>query len=198
MGLLDQILGGEMGGGMARRGGGGLGGAMGGGLGGAMGGPLGGVLGGMLGGGSRGGMGNKLAMGVLLALLVKAARDHSRPGEGRSFDADTGGGMGGLGGLLGGLGGAGALGGLIGQLQQRGLGAQANSWVSSEPNQQVTPHQLADALGDDTVDELAQQTGMPRDALLADLARELPEAVNQATPSGRLPSDEDLHRIVAG
>lgn len=182
MGLLDQIVGGAMGGGMGRaRSGGGLGGG----------------LGGMLGGG-RGGMGNKLAMGVMLALLVKAARDRGRPAEGRTFEPGRagGGGLGGLGGLLGGLGGAGALGGLIGQLQQRGLGHQTQSWVSTGQNEPVTPHQLADALGDDTIQELQQQTGMPREALLSELARELPEAVNQATPSGQVPSDQELYRMV--
>jgi uncharacterized protein YidB (DUF937 family) len=196
MGLLDQIVGGAMRGGMGGAGRGGMAGGMGG----PLAGPLGGVLGGMLGGGARGGMGNKLAMGVLVALLVKAARDHSRPAEGRSFDSNqgAGGGLGGLGGLLGGLGGAGALGGLIGQLQQRGLSQQANSWVGSGHNEQVTPHQLADALGDDTIQALEQQTGMPREALLSELARELPEAVHQATPSGQLPNDQDLHRLVGG
>ena len=184
MGLLDQMMGGAM-------------------RGNPTGGGLAGGLGGMLGGGSRGGMGNKLAMGVMLALLVKAARDQSRPAEGRSFDGARGGagevgGMsgGGLGGLLGGLGGAGALGGLLGQLKSRGLGAQADSWVSTGQNQQVAPQQLAEALGDDTVEELQQQTGMSRDALLGELAHELPEAINQATPSGQLPDDDELHRMV--
>ena len=180
MGLLDQMMGGAM-------------------RGNPTGGGLAGGLGGMLGGGSRGGMGNKLAMGVMLALLVKAARDQSRPAEGRSFGgAGEVGGMsgGGLGGLLGGLGGAGALGGLLGQLKSRGLGAQADSWVSTGQNQQVAPQQLAEALGDDTVEELQQQTGMSRDALLGELAHELPEAINQATPSGQLPDDDELHRMV--
>ncbi|MCZ7010107.1 YidB family protein, partial [Salmonella enterica] len=81
---------------------------------------------------------------------------------------------------------------------QRGLSQQANSWVGTGHNEQVTPHQLADALGDDTVQELQQQTGMPREALLAELARELPEAIHQATPSGQLPNDEDLHRLARG
>lgn len=181
MGLLDQIIGGAMAQGRSS----------------GMGSGMGGALGGMLGGGSRGGMGNKLAMGVMLALLVKAARDQSRPTEGRSFDK-AGGGLGGLGGLLGGLGGSGALGGLVGQLQQRGLSAQANSWVSTGQNEPVSPHQLADALGDDTIQELQQQTGMPREALLDELARELPEAVNQATPAGHVPDDQELKRMVGG
>lgn len=160
---------------------------------------------------------SKLAAGVLLALAVKHMRDRQRSAEGRSFDADRSagapqaGGMGdilgglggmlggragggGLGGILGGLGGAGALGGLIAAMQQKGLGQQANSWVGTGANQPVAPNQLADALGDDTVQELQEQTGLPRDQLLAQLAQELPDAVDQATPDGRIPEDHELNR----
>lgn len=107
----------------------------------------------------------------------------------------AGAGGGGLSSILGGLGGAGALGGLIGALQQKGLGQEANSWVGTGANQPVAPRQLAEALGEDTVQDLQQQTGLPREQLLADLADELPEAVNQATPEGRLPDDQELDRI---
>ena len=163
----------------------------------------------------KAGMGQTLAAGVLLALLVKAARQHAQPAEGRSFDPGHGagpavggglggvlgglggmlGGGGGLGSILGGLGGAGALGGLIGQLQQKGYGRQVNSWVGSGQNEPLAPNQLADALGEDTVQDLQQQTGMPRDSLLAELAHVLPEAVHEATPAGRLPTDDELHHI---
>lgn len=107
-------------------------------------------------------------------------------------------GGGGLGGLLGGLGGAGALGALISQFQQKGYGQQVNSWVSPGPNQPIAPHEVADALGEDTVQQLQQQTGLPRDALLQDLTHVLPEAVNEVTPQGRAPNDEELHQIATG
>jgi uncharacterized protein YidB (DUF937 family) len=46
------------------------------------------------------------------------------------------------------------------------------------------------------VNELQQQTGMPRQQLLNDLAHELPQAINEATPQGRLPeSDDELHEV---
>ena len=156
---------------------------------------------------------SKLAAGVLVALAVKHMRDRQQSAESRTFDTSQpqaqpqgggmggglgsilGGGGGGLGGLLGGLGGAGALGGLIGALQQKGLGQQANSWVSTGANQPVAPHQLADALGEDAVQELQQQSGLPREQLLAELSHELPEAVNQATPEGRLPDEGELNRL---
>ena len=163
---------------------------------------------------------SKLAAGVLVALAVQHMRNRQRAPEGRSFDAAPGapqgggmgdilgglggilggargGGGGGLGGILGGLGGAGALGGLISAMQQKGLGQQAHSWVGAGANEPVAPHQLADALGEDTVEELQEQTGLPREQLLSQLAQELPEAVNQATPEGRVPDDDELDRLAA-
>lgn len=107
----------------------------------------------------------------------------------------AGSGMGsGLGGLLGGLGGAGALSSLIGQFQQKGFGQQVQSWVGAGQNQPIAPHEVEKALGDNTINALTQQTGMPREQLLGELAHELPQAINEATPQGRLPaSDEELH-----
>ena len=105
-------------------------------------------------------------------------------------------GGGGLGGLLGGLGGAGALGSLISQFQQSGHGEQVNSWVSQGQNRAIAPHEVQQVLGEDTLQQLEQQTGLPRDQLLAQLARELPEAISEATPQGRVPADdEELHEV---
>ena len=62
---------------------------------------------------------------------------------------------GGLGGLLaGGAAGSilsGGLGDLLNQFQQKGLGDQANSWVSNGPNKQIAPGDLANALGADQI-----------------------------------------------
>ena len=97
--------------------------------------------------------------------------------------------------MRGNLGGAGALGGLLGKLRQGGLGEQANSWVATGANQPVAPQQLEQALGDDAINQLQQQTGMPREQLVNELAQHLPEAISEATPNGTVPDDEELHRI---
>lgn len=160
---------------------------------------------------SKPGMGETVAAGVVLALLVKAIRSHQNAQAGAASAApqaqgqpQAGGGLlgglggilgSGLGGVLGGLGGAGALGGLIGQLQNKGLGDQVNSWVSTGQNQSVAPQQLEQALGGETLDELQQQTGLPRDQLLSELSQHLPEAINEATPHGRIPDDDELNHI---
>jgi uncharacterized protein YidB (DUF937 family) len=107
---------------------------------------------------------------------------------------------GGLGGLLGG-GSAGAvvssgLGNLIKDFQQSGYGQAAQSWVGQGANQEIAPNDLAKAIGPDALNAIAQQTGMNRDDLLAALSRHLPELINQLTPSGRLPTEQEASRMV--
>ncbi|KRR14501.1 hypothetical protein CQ12_33215 [Bradyrhizobium jicamae] len=103
---------------------------------------------------------------------------------------------GGLGGLLaGGAAGtilSGGLGDLMKQLQQNGLGDQADSWVSNGPNKEVAPGDLANALGADQIESLASQSGLSRNDLLQGLSQFLPDVVNHLTPDGRLPDENEL------
>jgi len=41
-----------------------------------------------------------------------------------------------------------------------------------------------------------QQTGMKRADLLSGLSQHLPDLINQLTPNGRLPTDEEASRTV--
>jgi uncharacterized protein YidB (DUF937 family) len=103
---------------------------------------------------------------------------------------------GGLGGLLaGGAAGSvisGGLGDLLKQFQQAGQGDTANSWVSPGPNKQISPGDLASALGADQINTLASQTGLSRDDLLAGLSQHLPDVINHLTPHGRLPNPNEV------
>jgi uncharacterized protein YidB (DUF937 family) len=107
---------------------------------------------------------------------------------------------GGLGSLLGGLGGAGLLSGGIGELVERfkrnGQGQAADSWVGTGPNQPLGPDQLEKAIGPEVLDSLTQHTGLGRDELLSRLTRELPDAVNEFTPQGRLPTETEAARLL--
>ena len=109
--------------------------------------------------------------------------------------------QGAAGGLLGGLfnGGVGSdktlsggLGDLLGTFTGSGQGAVADSWVQTGPNQEIDEHQLSDALGVDTIDQLAMETGLSRDELLSRLKVVLPTAVDTLTPAGRLPVAEEI------
>ena len=107
---------------------------------------------------------------------------------------------GGLGGILGGAAAgsvlSGGLGNLIKELQEGGHGQVAQSWVGTGPNEDIAPHHLADALGTDTLDALSQHTGLGREDLLAGLSQHLPDLIDQLTPNGRMPSEEEANRMV--
>ena len=105
-----------------------------------------------------------------------------------------------LGGILGGTAAGtilnGGLGDLLKQLQDSGQGDVAKSWVGTGPNKAISQHDLANALGSDTLDQLTGETGMARDDLLGGLIQSLPRFVDQLTPDGRLPTDEEAARLI--
>src|SRR5215831_6651633 len=105
-----------------------------------------------------------------------------------------------LGGVLGGAAAGmvlnGGLGGLLKQLQQGGQGDVARSWVGTGPNKTISQGDLASALGTDTLEALSGETGMDRGDLLSGLSQNLPRFVDQLTPDGRLPTEDEAARMV--
>jgi uncharacterized protein YidB (DUF937 family) len=87
-----------------------------------------------------------------------------------------------VGGLLNG-----GLGELLERFKQNGQGDIAQSWINEGPNKEVSPPQLKQAIGQDVLAALGQQTGLSQEEIIARLSRELPAAVDKYTPSGRLP-----------
>lgn len=113
--------------------------------------------------------------------------------------------QGGVLGKLGGLLGSGASAGnvfsgglrdLVDRFTQNGHAATADSWVNTGPNQPIASEHLEQAIGPDVLNTLAEQTGLSREELLARLTRELPGAVDQMTPQGRLPTDDEAAKLV--
>ena len=92
-------------------------------------------------------------------------------------------GAGGVGGLL-----SGGLGELVERFKQSGQADAVDSWVSTGPNKQIAPSQVEQAIGPEVLETLSKQTGLSREEILARLSRELPEAVDEYTPQGRLPA----------
>ena len=140
------------------------------------GGGLGDILGGLLGG--------------------RAAPGAGAPGGG-ALGGLLSGGLGGL--LAGGAAGSilsGGLGGLLNQFQQNGQGDVAKSWVSRGPNQNISESDLAKSIGSEDIEMLSQHTGLSRDELLSGLSRELPGAIDELTPDGRVPSPDEASRWV--
>ena len=90
----------------------------------------------------------------------------------------------------------GGLGGLLKQFQQKGLGEVVDSWIKTGPNKAVAPAQISDALGPDVIDTLSQRTGLSKDQVVQMLSQVLPTVVDQFTPQGRLPSQQELARLM--
>lgn len=102
---------------------------------------------------------------------------------------------GGLGSLLGGTspGGilSGGLGGLLEQFRNNGVD-KADSWVNTGPNDTIEDHELSKALGPEIIDELVAKTGLSAEEVLARLSRDLPKAVDDLTPDGKVPTEQEM------
>jgi len=106
-------------------------------------------------------------------------------GLGSAGGADVGAAMGDLASAIDDTGG---IDGLVTRLRQGGLDQEVDSWVSTGPNRPVDPQRLGDALGPETVQRLANGTGLDVAALLPLLAAFLPQLIDMLTPGGESPA----------
>ena len=86
-----------------------------------------------------------------------------------------------------GSGGQGGLNAIVAKLHQAGLGDEVSSWLGNGQNLPITAEQLQQVLGSDTVRQLAARYNIPVDQISQILAQQLPKAVDQASPDGKLP-----------
>lgn len=143
---------------------------------------LGSLLGGLLGGGQNGQGGQGGAGGS---------------GGGNVLGSLLGGLLGGSGGSAqGGSGGGNPLGGLMDMITKSGLvnQEQLDSWVGKGDNQPLSPDQVKQAVPDETLDKVATDAGVSREEAADRIASRLPQAVDQLTPEGQVPTGslEDL------
>jgi uncharacterized protein YidB (DUF937 family) len=155
------------------------------------------LLGGLLGGagGSGGASGSGGGLDDLLGGLLGGG------GSGAGGGAKTGGvNMGALVGALApvviGMLKSGGLQKVVQGFQQKGMGAKADSWVSTAGNEQVSGSDMRVGLGDEEVRHFAQEAGIPEDEAADVLAAVVPQVVNGLTPDGRVPSDDELEALL--
>lgn len=87
----------------------------------------------------------------------------------------------------------GGLGGLLERLAKNGQGDVADSWVKTDkPNAPIAPQDLGKAIGDRMLTELSRRTGIPEDQLLDQLSKALPGIVDKLTPTGSVPSSDQV------
>jgi uncharacterized protein YidB (DUF937 family) len=80
----------------------------------------------------------------------------------------------------------GGLGSVVSQFEQKGLGAQASSWVGTGANQSISGDQLSSVFGSGAIGQIASQLGMDQGQASGALAQLLPEVINQLTPQGQV------------
>lgn len=124
---------------------------------------LGGLLGGMMGGRSRGGLGGN--RGMLLAMLLPFAMQ---------WVQRTGG-----------------IGAVLDRFKQKGYRQQADSWVSTGPNQLLEAEAVDNVVGREELSRLSQQLGIPEQEVADGFAEILPEVADQLSPQGQLPPEAD-------
>jgi len=88
------------------------------------------------------------------------------------------------------------VGNTVQDIERSGHGEIARSWVGRGPNRPISPEKLEAALGEDGIKDLMQQTGMERDDLLAMLSEHLPRVIDHLTPEGRLPTEQEVSRLM--
>lgn len=138
-------------------------------------------------------------LGSLLGGLLGGSGQSGGPGGGPGGAGNILGALlGALGGQSGqgGTGGGNALEGLIGMLTRSGLVDQAHSWVGTGENQPVSGAQIAEALPDETLRKVAQETGVSTEQAADQIARSLPTAVDRLTPSGEVPEGRSIEDLV--
>ena len=77
--------------------------------------------------------------------------------------------------------------GIVEQFQRQGLGGTIQSWVGTGQNQSISPDQVHQAFGQDTIAAMAAKIGMSPQDLANKLSAILPQAIDKLTPGGVVP-----------
>ena len=89
---------------------------------------------------------------------------------------------------------AGGLAGLIETFKNKGLGEAMSSWISTGENQPVSGDQITDALGSNTIAEIAQKLGISGTDASNALSELLPQLIDKLTPEGTVPEGSMLEQ----
>lgn len=89
--------------------------------------------------------------------------------------------------------------GVLAKLKEGGLADIVATWVGTGENAPVSSKQITDALGANTIAEIAGKLGLNPDMLSEQLAQHLPNVIDKMTPKGEVNSNsKDLFSTVLG
>jgi uncharacterized protein YidB (DUF937 family) len=80
----------------------------------------------------------------------------------------------------------GGLEGVLGKFRHGGLAQQADSWVGTGQNMEISGDQLQQIFGSSAIGDLASKLGMGTGQTGSLMAQVLPELINQLTPQGQV------------
>lgn len=83
----------------------------------------------------------------------------------------------------------GGLANVLGMFRGNGLTEQADSWVGTGANMNVSPAQIQNIFGTSALNNLATQHRIPQNDISNVLSQLLPEVVNQMSPQGTVPDN---------
>jgi uncharacterized protein YidB (DUF937 family) len=82
--------------------------------------------------------------------------------------------------------------GLVNTLRQLGLDDVVSSWISTGENKPISSEQVQNALGEEQINQMAQNMGVSHQEVLTGLAGLLPQLIDKLTPDGKLPEGSVL------
>lgn len=93
---------------------------------------------------------------------------------------------------------SGGFSGFIAKFRDAGLGDSVDSWITTGDNTPISNEQLESALGEDTLNSVAEQTGVDKETATSAMAMMVPQVIDQLTPDGEIPDDESLLSKISG
>jgi uncharacterized protein YidB (DUF937 family) len=88
--------------------------------------------------------------------------------------------------------GSGGLDGLVERFKSKGLADIVSSWVGTGENKPISGEQIQHVLGNEQLQQIAEQSGTTKDAVSHSLASLLPEIIDKLTPGGSIPQGDML------
>ena len=77
------------------------------------------------------------------------------------------------------------------RFRQKGMGAQAQSWMSTGANEPIDEQSVQQVVGADELRQMAQRLGVPEEQVARAFAEIMPQMVDKITPDGQLPPHAD-------
>ncbi len=87
---------------------------------------------------------------------------------------------------------------IMSKLSKKGLSQQVQSWIGKGPNQPVSGEDIRPAVDPAMLNQMAKQHGMSPQEVCDRVAKALPGMVDQATPDGKMPSEDPFSKDMTG